>query len=265
MRWIAIFALLGAPVAAENITPAALDSLPAADVYVLGEVHDNPVHHLNQARAISALRPAAVVWEMLTAEQAQRMPVDRSDANLVAEALGWDGTGWPEFSLYAPILQAAGAAQHFGAALPRQVARLAFADGAAAVFEGDAERYGLNAALPADQQAIRETLQFDAHCEAMPLDLMPGLVEAQRLRDAQLAQVVVEAFAATSGPVAVITGNGHARQDWGVPAVLQRAAPSLRVVSLGQIEGEWGDDPAPWDLWIITEAHPRNDPCAAFQ
>lgn len=264
MRLFTVLALLGAPVSAHEITSATLDQLPEADVIVLGEVHDNPLHHIHQARAIDAIGPSAVVWEMLTAAQAAQMPEDRRDAALVAAALGWEGTGWPEFTQYFPIVQAADWAQHFGAAVPREAARRAFSDGAAAVFEGDAARYGLTVALPFEEQAAREVMQFEAHCQAMPHEMMGGLVEAQRLRDANLARAVVSAFEATGGPVVVITGNGHAHREWGVPAVLQTAAPELRVLSIGQVE-EVSPENASWDLWLVTAPYPREDPCAAFQ
>jgi uncharacterized iron-regulated protein len=62
----------------------------------------------------------------------------------------------------------------------------------------------------------------------------------------------------------VITGNGHARRDWGVPAVLAEVAPDLDVWVLGQTEDgrplEGG-----FDAVISDPAAPRPDPCAAFQ
>jgi uncharacterized iron-regulated protein len=89
------------------------------------------------------------------------------------------------------------------------------------------------------------------------------MVQAQRLRDAALARAVVKAMEATGGPVAVITGNGHARRDQGIPSVLARAAPELDVLSIGQLEGPVGND-QPYDLWLVTGTVPRGDPCAAF-
>jgi len=253
-----------APAAASQIDPAALDHLPAAQVVVLGEVHDNPQHHLNQARAVRALAPAAVVWEMLTPVQAAAMPEDRRDAAAVAAALGWEGTGWPEFALYFPIVQAAGAARHYGAGVPRAEAREAFGQGAAAVFGADAALFGLDRPLPAEEAAQREADQFAAHCEAMPREMMGGLVEAQRLRDAALARAALQALAEAGGPVVVITGSGHARTDWGMPAVLAVAAPDVSVLALGQAESDPGPE-APWNLWIVTEPVERPDPCAAFR
>jgi len=58
----------------------------------------------------------------------------------------------------------------------------------------------------------------------------------------------------------VITGAEHARRDTGVLAV---AAPGLRVLSVGQMEADPGVD-APFDLWLVTPAVAREDPCAAF-
>jgi len=47
--------------------------LTDADVALLGEIHDNPEHHVRQAEAIASLAPSAVVFEMLTPEQAETL------------------------------------------------------------------------------------------------------------------------------------------------------------------------------------------------
>jgi hypothetical protein len=265
MTGLSLLALVLAwPALAEPITPEGLEALPAAPIVILGETHDNPHHHALQAQAIAALRPRALVWEMLTAEQAARMPLLREDAATVGAALGWEGTGWPDFSLYFPLVQAAGPARHFGGAVPREQARGAFAQGAAAVFAGDAARFGLLEPLTPDDQAAREAEQFDAHCAAMPMEMMAGMVEAQRLRDAELARVALEALAETGGPVVVIAGSGHARRDQGIPAALALAAPGTRVLSLAFLEGDPGPG-APFDLWLVTAPAERDDPCASLR
>ncbi|MDP2739517.1 MAG: ChaN family lipoprotein [Pseudorhodobacter sp.] len=245
--------------AAGPISPEALDDLPVADVVVLGEVHDNPLHHVNQARALAALQPRALVFEMLTPDQVARLPADRADP----VALGWNAAGWPDFAMYHPLFIVAPAAQIFGGAMARADVVRAMTAGAAAVFGPDAAGYGLTAVLAAPLRAELEAEQAQAHCGALPADLLPGMVEAQRLRDAALARAVVAALAATGGPVAVITGTGHARKDRGVPAVLAGAAPALRVLSIGQAEADPGGD-APFDLWLITAPVDRGDPCAVF-
>jgi uncharacterized iron-regulated protein len=138
------------------------------------------------------------------------------------------------------------------------------AEGMASAFRGDADVYGLTTVLPEEQQAEREALQLAAHCDAMPAEMLPVMVDIQRLRDAELAYSAVQAFEAHGGQVVVITGNGHARMDWGAPVYLMAAAPGLRVMSLGQ--GEEGVPPS--GLFDVVESAPevdRGDPCAAFR
>ena len=207
-----------------------LAAAPAAaqDVVILGEVHDNPAHHAEQAERVARLQPRALVFEMLTEAQAARVTPDLiADAEAMEAALDWSESGWPDFAMYHPIFAAAPEAEIFGAHVPREAARDVFEAGLAESFDGDAARYGLTEPLPPEEQAAREAGQMAAHCDALPEDILPGMVAVQRLRDAVLARAVVQAMEATGGPVAVITGNGHARRDHGVPATLARVAPDL--------------------------------------
>lgn len=233
----------------------------AADVLVLGEIHDNPHHHRVQADLLETAAPRAVVFEMLTQAEADALRGVARDANAMRAAT--DGFHWGNIADYADVL--AHSAVIVGAALPRDAVREAFGAGAATVFGGGAEVYGLNSPLPADQQKVREALQFAAHCDAMPLEMMGGMVEAQRLRDAAFARAVVEAVETYGTPVALITGNGHARMDWGVPSYLVRVRPDLVVESIGQ--GEGGMAPEGVFTSVLNDAPipDRPDPCAAFR
>jgi uncharacterized iron-regulated protein len=266
-----------------------LDHLPPADVVVLGEVHDNPDHHRNQARAVAALRPKALVFEMLTPGQLAR-PLgarERSSSTALAEALQWQQSGWPEFSLYWPIFAAAPEARIYAAGIGREDARRAFTQGAHSYFGAEAGLYGLDQPLPADLQAGLEAEQMAAHCQAMPAEMMPAMVEIQRMRDAELARAALRAFRETGGPVAVIAGSGHARTDYGAPAMIRRADPGIRVLALGQIEAdahgpkerraeerraeEQGAEETtsagalPFDLWIATPRLEREDHCLSLR
>ncbi len=257
-------AVAARPGLADRIEPAQLARLAPADVVILGEVHDNPRHHENQALAVAGLRPAALVFEMLTPEKAALVTPDlRPSERRLAAVLDWDASGWPDFAMYHPILLAAPEAQVFGAEVPRDEARAAVSEGAAAAFGAEAARFGLDRPLAPEDLAERIEEQRVAHCGALPPDLLPGMVEAQRLRDAALARAVMEAMTETGGPVAVITGTGHARRDVGVPALLAEAAPALRVLSIGQFEAPPEGD-VPFDLWLVTAPAPRPDPCESL-
>lgn len=239
--------------------------LRAQEVVIIGEVHDNPAHHANQAALVAEIAPKALVFEMLTRAQAEGLPDPRPlDAHSLEQALGWEGTGWPDFALYAPIFQAAPQAAIHGAALPRGAARAMIGQDVRESFGPDAADYGLTEPLAQEQQEAREALQFAAHCDALPRDALPGMVALQRLRDAYLAREVLRALAKDGAPVVVITGNGHARRDWGVPYVLERAMPGLAIRVIGQ--GEDGAVPeGGFDELRDAPGVAREDPCNAFR
>lgn len=267
----ALLAFLAPPVSASEIQPGMLPTLMQTfqpDVAILGEVHDNAGHHLNQAAAVAALKPRALVFEMLTPDQAARItPALRADPVALGEAIGWAEAGWPDFALYAPIFAAAPDAVVMGAALPRDELRAVMEMGAERYFGVDAAGFGIDQPLPPDLQAQLEAEAQASHCNALPEAALPAIVEGQRLRDAAFARAVMRARKITGGPVVLITGSGHARTDRGVPAMLRKAAPGLRLVSIGQLEHSEGapvEAAQPFDFWIVTDPAPREDPCAVF-
>lgn len=256
--------VFGVVASAQQVSVADLPAVAPAQIVILGEIHDNPVHHQTQAELVARWSPSAVVFEMLTPLQAAAtFGVDRSDAQAMAAALKWDGTGWPDYSLYHPVFAASGTARIYGAALDRALVRRAITDGAATVFGAEAVTFGLSAPLPSVEQSAREADQMSAHCHALPLAMLPGMVEAQRLRDAAFARTALTALQDTGGPVVIITGSGHADRLRGIPAALAVASPDVAVFSIGQMEGDAGDAP-PFDRWIVTAPTPREDPCAGF-
>lgn len=248
----------------EALTRSAFETLGAADIVIAGEQHDNALHHVNQADIARAIYPSAIVFEMLTPDQAAAgQEADRAVMREMDDALGWTARGgWPAFHNYFPIFAAAPQARLYGAAVPRDVVRAAYEAGAASQF--DDANYGLATPLEAAQQNAREALQDAAHCNALPDDALPRMVEAQRLRDASFAQTTLQALEDTGGPVLVITGNGHARVDWGMPFFIRKVAAEISVISVGQLET--GEIAPPYDRWIMTGRFgPQgDDPCAAF-
>ncbi|WP_050527741.1 ChaN family lipoprotein [Pseudorhodobacter aquimaris] len=247
----------------QDVTLADLPEAVPAEIVIIGELHDNPAHHLIQAELVARWSPAALVFEMLTPEQAAAVGPDRQDAAAIAKALAWEGSGWPDYTLYHPIFAASGAAAIYGAALDRADVRRAMVEGAAAVFGPESARFGLDIPLPVSEQSAREADQMAAHCDALPPEMLPGMVAAQRLRDAAFARTALQALVETGGPVVVITGSGHADKQRGIPAALSKAAPQTTVFSIGQTESDPGAE-APYDAWIIAAPTPREDPCAAF-
>lgn len=261
----ALAVTMTAPVGAVSLSQESLSQMTSSDVVLLGEFHDNPRHHQVQSDLVQDIAPKALVFEMLTPDQASRVTAEiRGQADALSAALNWAESGWPNFSMYHPIFLAAPNAAIYGAAVPRDQARQAMEQGVSVSFGLEAEAFGLTTPLAETEQTQRERLQFEAHCNALPEHLLPAMVDIQRLRDARLAQASVQALDATGGPVVVITGNGHARADWGVPRFLRRVRPDLAVFALGQSE-DAALLPGLFDAVLDAPSIERPDPCEAFR
>lgn len=259
MRYLAAIGLC--LIAATQVIASLVWSEFDGDVLIIGEYHDNPGHHARQQNAVNEIAPKAVVFEMLTPTEAAAL----SDIprNVDAMRAATDGFHWGNIADYAAIFAVSPVI--VGAAVPRKDVRAAFETSAAAVFGPDAKLYGLTDPLPAEEQAEREAAQFAAHCDAMPLAMMGGMVQAQRLRDAAFARSVIDAIETYGSPVVLITGNGHARVDWGVPVYLNRVRPDLNVESIGQGDERSAPEGSYSFTLQSTAAPQRDDPCAAFQ
>lgn len=269
--------------AGRAITPATLvERLQGGGVVVLGEIHDNPVHHDRQAWLIERIEPEGVAFEMVPEGSEKGIAVFRADggeASEIGPAIGWERLGWPEWSLYRPVFEAAGEARITGGGVARAELRRAIAEGAASVEGPGAVEAGLDQSLPAAEQAALEAEMVAAHCDMLPASAAPGMVEAQRLRDLRFARAALRARDGGGGDAAravLITGNGHARRDRGVPVYLSRLAPGIEVISLGQVEVVPGLTAASdyaaegrglvYDyVWFSADVANRGDPCDAFR
>ncbi|MEP6657451.1 MAG: ChaN family lipoprotein, partial [Betaproteobacteria bacterium] len=202
--------------------------------------------------------------------RAQREP---TSADRLAEAGALDRRAW-QWPLHRPIIEVA-----LSAHLP--------------IYAGNATRTTLESVtrkndlsgLPMAWQArldgarwtarqaavLREDI-VEGHCGKLPDAMIPRLVLAQRVRDAAMAEALLQD--ANADGAILIAGNGHARRDLGVPVYLGEAAGN--TLSVGLIEVE----PAPLQaadaartaamkvsgfdyVWLTPEA-PRDDPCAAL-
>ena len=242
-------------------TAALISALSDVDVIFIGEIHDNPYHHQNQATIIAALNPSAVVFEMLSSAQAEKVrALKLSTAQELDSKIGWTQSGWPAMEIYFPVFQAMEKAIPYGASQPRFVVMRAYENGAALSLGPVGTLFGLEIPLDEDTLRARINLQFLAHCSKIPREMMFDMIEVQRMRDAALADAAIRALRQTGGPVIVITGNGHARNDWGAPMMVKHADNTIKIVSLGQLEGSTGN-PDLYDYAFVTPTIERDDPC----
>jgi uncharacterized iron-regulated protein len=256
-----------------------LHAAETADFVLIGESHDNRDHHRLQARIVSALerdarRRRAVAFEMISADRqlevVEHLDANPGDAAGLGAAVDWPGRGWPDWALYEPIARAALAngAQIVAADLDAEQRRAVFEQGAQALRTSFVRRTGLDQDLSATLTSdLREELR-EAHCRQAPPEVLGGMYQVQRARDAMLA----DRLAATSGRAGgiLIAGNGHVRKDRGVPWYLGRLKPAARTLSIGLLEVEDDVRHSPADLpydyvWFTPRVDDGQDPCAVHK
>jgi uncharacterized iron-regulated protein len=259
------------------LAATALDADPAAvagvmqgrAVVVLGEVHDNAGQHALRAAALEALvaggaRPA-IAFEQFDRERQSDIERARRERPADADYLIAQAQGSPtwQWSLYRPFVQLA--LEHD---LPIVAANLSRADamkvgtgGWEALPDSAARGDLLRRTFPEGFLRRHEQAIATGHCDLLPKEALPAIARAQIARDAVLASSIRPHIARG---VVLLTGNGHARNDIGVPFWL---TPHERAgtVSIGMFErGGSGDGALPagdFDAYVVTDRALRPDPC----
>jgi uncharacterized iron-regulated protein len=253
------------------------------DVVMLGEMHDNPRHHAIEAELIRALATTrqlqVVALEMLDREQ--QATLERvwaeGDVDAVLAATDFDARGWGA-DRYRPVVEAM-----LEAEVDPLAANLSRADAGQVVKDGwtvhfDARQQDELALDDVWNEALASRLTGalrDSHCGMLPEAMIPGMLAAQRARDAVIADRVLTRHA---DGVILVAGGQHVRGDYGVPAYLRARVPDLNIatVLLLEVDGqrpvseylaawpELGAAPLYDFVWFTTRAE-REDPCALFE
>ncbi|MFX1679451.1 ChaN family lipoprotein [Mitsuaria sp. CC2] len=260
---------------ATDATAAAPASSKVEPEFVLlGELHDNPDHHrarAEQLRRLIAQEPrTVVVFEQFSRSEDAAVATARKttpgDVNAVIDAAKFDRKGW-RWPLHQPLFDVAlqSGAEVRGGNIDRdQIRRI--------VREGDA-------AWPADLLVLRNRATWngtqqdtlskdiqDGHCGAMPEAMLPGMVQAQRARDAAMAQAMLAARQSGAKRVVLIAGNGHVRRDVAVPVYLQAAGvPASDIDAIAYLEPGSATPAGGYDRVERAPAPLREDPCAPFR
>ncbi|TFF19667.1 hypothetical protein E3C22_18390 [Jiella endophytica] len=259
----------------------------AARYVLLGESHDNPDHHRLQSDIVGDLADGqsdlSMVFEMIphrlgSVVSAFGTTKGRSiDLDDLPERLEWSERGWPEFSMYRPLFEAAkreGIAVSPGD-LDRELVSSIASEGIAGLSAETRARLSLEGeADPALAADLMDEIRL-AHCGLMPDGAIAPMATVQRARDGSLAASMTDA--AKDGDQAVlIAGAGHVRNDRGVPALLNRRDPEGGTVSVRMMEVDGEDDapadyglrteePAPYDFTIFTPRASIEDPCEGLR
>jgi len=222
-------------------------ALASAEYAMLGEKHDNPEHHVLQARAIEAIGDLGtrVAFEQLDRED----PVDATTPAGLAEAVSWSDSGWPDFDMYEPVFAAV---YKVGAVVVAgHPTRQDIKDGMRGLPDKALTEAGV---ADLTQQII------DSHCGHAPEHLIDIMISAQTLKDAYMAQSLAD------GGI-LVAGGGHTRKDRGVPYYLDGGVVNLSFREVDDDE----TDPAEYasadvaDFVWFTARVDNEDPCEAFR
>lgn len=244
-----------------------VEDLSGSEFILLGEMHDNPLHHQHRGELLAMLKPLmpAVVAEHL--ERGKDF-VDTGHLQTDLELAGFDAKGW-RWPLHESLF--ASVRDHglplAGGNIPREVARNAVRQGPAAL-PADLNTLISQYPLEASAQATLDDDLLRSHCGQLPDTMLEGLRLAQRARDAAMFDSLQKS---PNRPAILLAGNGHVRLDYGVPSFLRQFHPESAFISIGFLEAEDTEILAATDyrkqydyLWLVDKVK-RDDPCLTFK
>lgn len=249
------------------------------DFIILGEKHDSRDHHELQAEMIRALAHSGTVpkvaFEQLSPEQGEKLAayldLQPQSAAGIGDAVGWRQTGWPDYKIYEPVFQAALDAKTSIVALNLKAdeKKRVDAQGLEGIDDHMFRDLELQRGLPQGVNAMLAEEIRAAHCYKLPDSAVPRFVSMQRARDAVMAHRAFAAKPKEKGGVVIITGAGHARNEWGIPVYLKRLDKKASVATIAFVEVKpefikpevYAETEHPYDYIWFTPSADRVDPC----
>lgn len=252
---------------------------------LLGETHDNPLHHQGEAWAITQLqkrqRTAEVAFEMISKQQGQLIASTHYDsvASLIA-GLKHINASWEYQRYYGAIF--AEALQAGYTLLPANFNRpeiMAIARKGEAELPPEIKTMLDDHALPADQVAASRKEIEGSHCGMINEKMTTAMMLVQRAKDAQMARAISANNSSNSklDTRVLVAGSGHVRKDRGVPFYLPAPVKenNLLAIAWAEVQEEaveaeayaahWGAQTLPFDVVWFTPRFDRPDPCVQFR
>ena len=258
------------------------DRVSHADVVLLGETHDNALHHEYQLKLLKAridfaesggLKPALMMEQLNADDQYaldQALSVsDRNEAIQKATAL----VKFNDWMAYQPFLVMAidSKLPVIAANIPNQRAQPVIWRGFAAYDATELKRLAIEDVWNEQRQKFLVDNMGGAHCGKLRDELREGLTRGQRLKDALM---VDSAISSAGRGVVAIVGSSHARHDIGLPLYFSAREPTANILSVGFVEvrpevtnpkvyeEDSATGQAPYDVIWFTPRVDRVDPCA---
>ncbi len=217
-----------------------INRIASRDLIFIGEVHDNPEHHLIQVQILQALvdrfGPVTIAMEFF--QKPQQPSLDRYLQGELTESeflreVNWKG-GWGfDYHFYRPLMLLArkNALGILAINAPHDVVRKVARHGLRSL--GTDERNKLAKDIDLNNEAHRDYLRkvYEQH-DHRELKRFDYFYEAQCVWEATMAQNLAEYLRENRTKLVVLTGNGHIVNKFGIPGRTIRRLPVSMVTIL---------------------------------
>lgn len=252
-----------------------------SEYLLLGERHDNLVHHEHQTwiihQLLKAQRQASVAFEMIDNYQGARIARQEvTSADQLISILNQFKTGWKYEQRYKSLFEEVLAAGYHIDSANLNRKRLMHTvmqgeDKLPALYKDMLER----TPLTSEQMAVLQEEINQSHCNMLDDKTARKMTLGQRVRDVIMAQSLLN----SKQPIKVlIAGNGHVLNDRAVPLYvrsrLKQKSKHARILTIGFIEVEanannvsdyeqrWGGKNIPFDVvWFTPQVQREKNQC----
>lgn len=248
---------------------------------LLGETHDNQVHHQGERWAIQQLRKrqrsAAIAFEMISQQQGRVIAGRQYDsAESLIAGLNHIDANWDYSRFYGAIFTEALQAGY--TVLPANLDRqeiMTIARKGEAELPPKVKALMDSHVLPAEQVAESRKEIEGSHCGMINEQMTTAMMLVQRAKDAQMTRAIQANN--TVDTRVLVAGSGHVRKDRGVPFYLssQGKENNLLTIAWAEVQEEavdaeayaafWGAKKLPFDVVWFTPRFDRPDPCVQFR
>lgn len=198
-----------------------IDQISSKDLIFIGEVHDNPEHHLIQVQILQVLMeccgPISVAMEFF--EKPQQSTLDRYHQGELDEGEFLEEVDWgSDYHFYRPLIRMA--KQHGAAVLainaPRKVVRKVARQGLQSLDEPERSEIAKEIDLgnEAHRTYVRKAYEQHSHGDLKQFDYF---YEAQCVWEDTMAESLAEYLKVNGTKVVVFAGNGHIINRFGIP------------------------------------------------
>jgi len=243
-----------------------VEKIAANDLIFIGEVHDNPEHHLIQVQILQALthrgsRFALGMEYFQVPDQAEitRYLKGETTEEEFLRGVDWSGSWGYDYHLYRPLLLFAKGQglEVLAINAPKEIVRKTARGGLASLSPD--ERSRLPQDIDLDNEAHRafvlEAYKQRAHHE---LPNFESFYEAQCVWEETMAHNIADYLKDQKHKIIVLAGNGHIVNKFGIPfRTIRRVPVSMVTIMPHPLEGKTTIDKETADYLWLTPKYPH--------